>query len=122
GVSVVSIARLRYVYANPAWLRFFGRTSQDMLSVDPYNFLMEATHPDDFPQDRLEFQRLVDGEVDSYTLTKRFIRNSGEVRWSLITINATRAPDRRLEYVVCHLVDIHEQKLQEQASRELEDR
>ena len=55
-------------------------------------------------------------------MSKRFIRKSGEVRWALITINATRAPDRRLEYVVCHVVDIHEQKLQEQSSRELEDR
>ena len=65
GVGVVSVERVRYVYANPAWLRFFGRSSEEMLSVDPYKWLIEASHVDDFPRDRLEFQRLVDGEIDS---------------------------------------------------------
>jgi two-component system cell cycle sensor histidine kinase/response regulator CckA len=81
-----------------------------------------VTYTDDFPQDRAEFQRMVDGEIDAYRLTKRFIRKNGEVRWALVTINAVRAPDRRMEYVASHLVDIHEQKIQEQSSHELEDR
>jgi PAS domain S-box-containing protein len=122
GVSVVSLAQVRYVYVNAALAGFFGCSVDEMLSADAYRFLIDATHPEDFPRDRVEFQRLVDGEIDSYRLTKRFIHRSGEVRWALVAISAVRAPDRTLDYVVSHLVDIHEQKLQEQSSRELEDR
>jgi PAS domain S-box-containing protein len=118
GVSVVSLVQVRYVYVNPALARFFGYSADEMLRADPYRFLMDVTHPEDFPRDRAEFQRLVDGDIDSYRLTKRFIQRSGDVRWALVAISAVRAPDRTLDYVVSHLIDIHEQKLQEQSSRE----
>jgi two-component system cell cycle sensor histidine kinase/response regulator CckA len=122
GVSVISLPQARYLYANAELCRFFGYSKEEIFASDPYQFVINATHPEDFSRDRVEFQRLVDGTIDSYRLTKRFIHPGGEVRWALVAISAVRTPDRRIDYVVSHLIDISDQKREEQSRLELEDR
>jgi PAS domain S-box-containing protein len=122
GVSVISTTYARYVYMNANMAQFFGYPIEEVLAVDPYKFILDVTYPEDFARDRAEFQRLVDGEIDGYRITKRFVRKNGDVRWAMISISAVRGEDRQLEYVVSNLVDVHEQKLQEQSHAELEER
>jgi PAS domain S-box-containing protein len=54
---------------------------------------MELTHPDDPARDIALVVRLVAGEIDGYSLDKRFIRKGGSVLWAQVSVNRVRRPD-----------------------------
>lgn len=47
----------------------------------------EITHPDDREYDKTQFERVVQGELPSYTLEKRYIRKDGSPIW--VNVNMT---------------------------------
>jgi PAS domain S-box-containing protein len=83
---------------------------------------LEMTHPDDIAADVAEFNRLVSGESDSYSLDKRLIRKDGTVVWVLLSVSCARAPDGRVEYFVAILRDIGKRKEAEELLRASERR
>jgi PAS domain S-box-containing protein len=68
-----------------------------------------VTHPDDHPADRQQSRRLLAGEIDSYTLRKRFIRADGTVLWGRLTVSPLRdrpgGPAIALIFVVQDITD-----------------
>ena len=46
----------------------------------------ELTHPDDIPVDTALFTRLLAGEIDEYTLEKRFLRKGGQVVFANLSV------------------------------------
>jgi PAS domain S-box-containing protein len=83
---------------------------------------MELTHPDDLAQDIAQVGRLVAGEIDGYSIDKRFIRKDGSVLSALVSVNCIRRSDGTLPYFVAILKDIGRRKQAEEALRESEAR
>jgi PAS domain S-box-containing protein len=75
----------------------------------------ELTHPDDVAADVAHFNRVVGGELDAYSLEKRFIRKDGETVFSTISVKCLRAPDGSVEYFMALLQDITERKAADEA-------
>ncbi|RJR40919.1 MAG: PAS domain S-box protein [Desulfobacteraceae bacterium] len=77
----------------------------------------ELTHPDDLAADVAQFNRVMAGEIEGYTIDKRFIRKGGEIIDSTISVRAMRLADGSVNYFVVLLQDITERK-REQEMRE----
>lgn len=82
----------------------------------------ELTHPDDLAADVAQFNRVMAGEIDGYSMDKRFIRKDGQVVDSTISVKCLRRPDGSIDHFVALLEDITERKRAEEALRESEER
>ncbi|MBV9959187.1 MAG: PAS domain S-box protein, partial [Acidobacteria bacterium] len=80
----------------------------------------ELTHPDDQAADLARFNRVLAGEIDGYTLDKRWIRKDGQVIDTTISVKALRSADGLVDYFVALLQDVTERKRMEEALRERE--
>jgi len=80
------------------------------------------THPDDLAADVACFSRLLSGEINTYTLEKRFFHKTGRQVYTVISVNAVRGPGSPVHYLVSLLEDITERKRAEQALRASEER
>ncbi len=68
------------------------------------------THPDDLAADVAQFEGVMAGEIDGYTLDKRWVRKDGFVIDSTISVKCVRARDGSVDYFVALLQDITERK------------
>ena len=83
--------------------------------------LFRQTHPDDADADRQAFRKQIAGDLDFYSLEKRFIRRDGRMIWISVRSSPVRDGDGRLLYVVRVVQDITERKEAEQRQRLLID-
>ena len=70
----------------------------------------ELTHPDDLQEDVLRFESVVRGEIDGYSLEKRFLRKDGTVVPVDLAVSCIRTPAGSVDYFVALLQDITERK------------
>jgi PAS domain S-box-containing protein len=80
----------------------------------------EVTHPDDFEPGWRQCQRLIQGEIKSFDLEKRYIRKDGHVVWAYL--NCSLVTDSKGEPVqfLAYIRDITEHKQTEQTLRDSE--
>lgn len=79
----------------------------------------EITYTEDWPAQVALAKRLVAGEIDSYTMEKRYIRKDGSLVWAQLTCSAVRL--ERL-YVVVIVEDINARKRAEDELRRAQER
>jgi PAS domain S-box-containing protein len=77
----------------------------------------EMTHPDDLAADLANFNRVMAGECDGYSLDKRWIRKDGGVIDSIAAAKCFRRADGSVDHFVGMVLDITERKRAEQAGR-----
>lgn len=74
----------------------------------------ELTHPDDLNTDLEQFRQVMAGEIEAYSLDKRFIRKDGECIWTRLSVKCVRLADGSVDYFSALLIDITERKIAEQ--------
>ena len=67
---------------------------------------VDLTHPDDLEADLTQFNRLLAGTADQYSLDKRFIRKNGEVIYATISARCVRHTEGSIDYFVALVQDI----------------
>lgn len=82
----------------------------------------ELTHPDDLAADVAQFNRMMAGEIDSYTLDKRWIRKDAQVVDSIVSATCVRRSDGSVDYFIGLLQDITRRKRAEERIQESERR
>jgi PAS domain S-box-containing protein len=107
----------RFLRVNEAICAITGYSRQHLLA----NKLFTHTHPDDTDPDREGFRKQVAGELEFYSVEKRFIRKDGRVIWLSVRSSPVRDAANRLLYVVRVVQDITERKAAEQRQRLLMD-
>ncbi len=75
----------------------------------------ELTYPDDLAADVAQFDRVLAGQIDGYTIDKRFVRKNGQVVNTTISVTAMRGADGAVEYFIALLQDITQRKRAEEA-------
>ena len=83
--------------------------------------LFRFTHPDDVDSDREAFRKQVAGELEFYSVEKRFVRKDGRTIWMSVRSSPVRDADGRLLYMVRVVQDITEGKVAEQRQKLLID-
>jgi PAS domain S-box-containing protein len=72
--------------------------------------LFSVTHPDDAITDQAQYRRQVAGDIESYTLEKRFIVPDGSYRWASVTSRSVTDAQGRFLYAVRVQQDITARK------------
>jgi PAS domain S-box-containing protein len=104
--------------ANAYLCELLGVSQEELLGQSVF----DLTHPEDVPVDRAQYARQVAGEIDGYSLKKRFRRRDGEHFWAAVTSRSVRDPQGRFLYAVRVQQDITEQlRGQEALARHIEE-
>lgn len=100
----------RYLRVNEQFIAITGYSREELLEL----CLVDITHPDDVGLDLERFRHQVAGELDAYTLEKRYIRKDGHVVW--IEVASSRVDDdkKRPLYAIRVVRDISERRRWEQ--------
>ena len=77
----------------------------------------EMTHPDDLGADVANFDRVLTGEIDGYSMDKRWIRKDGRIVDSVISVKCIRREDGSVDHFVALVHDITARKRAEEALR-----
>jgi len=80
----------------------------------------ELTHPADLAADVTNFDRVLAGEIDGYTLGKRWICKDGRIIDSIISVKCVRNAKGQVDYFVAMLQDVTKSKAAARALRESE--
>ncbi len=115
GIGRVSFTDARWIDANDAFCRMLGYSPEEMRAT-PWP---EITHPDDLDLDLIPFRRMAAGELDSYSVEKRFIHKEGRHVWVQLTLSLVRDAKGRPDYEVAIIEDITGRKKTEEDLRRL---
>jgi PAS domain S-box-containing protein len=111
GMARVSFSSETFVEANEALCALLGRTRQELTSMPWPQF----THPDDVELDLVPFRRMAAGEIDAYTVEKRFIHRDGHAVWARLSLSLVRDADGRPDYEIAIVEDATDRVRQQQA-------
>ncbi|MBD0253760.1 MAG: PAS domain S-box protein, partial [Rubrobacter sp.] len=95
------------------WLRV-NRRLGEIVGYEPEELLkttfQDITHPDDLEGDIEQMGRLLKGELQTYTLEKRYLRRDGLVVWVNLTVSLVRDSSGEPAYFIAVVEDISERK------------
>lgn len=112
GISIVSPDG-RWLEVNSAMCELVGYSKAEMQQ----RTIQDLTHPDDLEKDLALARRLLNGEIRSYQLEKRYIRKDGRAVTVLLTRSLLRDDHGKPVYFIAQIEDISERKMaQEQLS------
>ena len=112
GFAITSVEK-GWIEVNDRLCEIFGYPREELVTLT----WTEITHPEDIERDVAQFNRIIDGISESYSLDKRFIRKDGSVIYASTSVCCVRKPDRTINYFVALVQDITDRK---RAEAELE--
>jgi two-component system, cell cycle sensor histidine kinase and response regulator CckA len=105
----------RWIQVNQALCELVGFSRDELLAKT----FQDITHPDDLDAD-LEFVRqMLDGQIRTYEMEKRYLRKDGHVVWVLLNVSLIEDSARRPLYFISQVQDISERKRAEQLEEQL---
>lgn len=108
----------RWIRVNPKMAEITGYTVEELVSQS----FRDLTVDDDLQRNVELHEKLISGEIDSYTLQKRYRRKDGELIWVQVTPSLARRGDGAPDFYISVIEDIDEMKRAELALQESEAR
>jgi two-component system, cell cycle sensor histidine kinase and response regulator CckA len=105
-----------WVAVNDRLCQYFGYSREELDQTD----WAKLTYPDDLAADLRQFHRMLAGEIESYSLEKRFVRKDKAVVWAHIAVGCVRKADGTVDLVCGCLQDITDRKNEEERRRKAE--
>lgn len=106
GMAIVS-ASGEFERVNPAMSTLLGRDEPTLMA----STWQELTHPEDLDIDLQLVQEVIDGTRETYRLTKRYLKPSGEIVWADLTVSGVRDEEGHLRHFVSQITDISDSVL-----------
>ena len=89
-------------------------SAQSMLGYEDYELnnihYAQITHPDDLEQDNRYVQQLLDGEIDTYQMQKRYIHKNGENLPVLLSVSLVHDQEGSPLHFISQMMDLSEKK------------
>jgi PAS domain S-box-containing protein len=115
---------IAHVGLDGQWLRVNQRLC-DIVGYDREELLKltfaDITHPDDIDDDWARAHALLRGELNTYTLEKRYVRKDGSPVWISLTVSILRDETGKPQNFISIVEDISTRKATEEALRRSED-
>ncbi|KPV54421.1 hypothetical protein SE17_03855, partial [Kouleothrix aurantiaca] len=92
GMAIASPSRY-FLNVNNQLCTILGYAREELLQRE----WSSLTHPDDLPDDIVQLQRVLGGEIDSFSRDKRFLHKNGRVIYALVSVKAMRRADGTAE-------------------------
>ena len=115
GITIYS-PRNGWLEANDTFCNMLGYSREELFSLR----FKDITHRDDIEEDKKLYQRLLAGDIDNYSLDKRFIDKHGGTLHARVSIDGIRDATGAWKYFIAFVSDITEQRRMEQALFESE--
>jgi hemerythrin-like metal-binding protein/PAS domain S-box-containing protein len=105
GLTITSLEK-GWIYANTSICEMLGYSLEELKNLS----WAELTYPDDLAADVEQFEQLLAGKIDGYTIDKRFIRKDSTILYAFISVTARYKTDGSIDQIVATLQDITERK------------
>jgi len=99
----------RFLEVNDRFCAIAGYPRSELLDLG----FREITHPDDLDSDVAQADALLAGEIDTYTMEKRYLTKTGEAVWINLTVSLVRTEAGEPDYFVSIAEDINYRKAAE---------
>ena len=116
GMALSSPESKRWMKCNDRLCEILGYPREELVNMT----WVEMTHPDDLATNIAEFERVLRGDSEGYTIDKRFIRKDGVVVFTTLNAKCVRHRDGTVDFFITTVDDITERKRVEEALQESE--
>ena len=106
-----------FLRINRKFCDIVGYSHDEMLSRN----LKDITHPDDLDADLDNVQQVLEGEIDTYSMNKRYYHKDGPIVWINLTVSLVLDEVGEPDYFVSVIQDISERKKTEETLRQNRD-
>ena len=117
GMALVSTEG-QWLQVNKALCRFLGYTPEQLRSLT----FQQLTYPEDLHLDLEHLDRLIQGDINNYSLEKRYYTSKGEIVWALLAVSVVRHTDGSPLYFIAQIEDISDLKHTEWMNKRLMER
>jgi len=117
GIGLIDFYR-RTTMTNSALRRMLGYSPEEFAAMS----WAEYTHPDDIEPNIVLSHQLAAGDIEHFTMEKRFLRKQGGYLWADLTVSLVRDADGNPDYEIGMTLDITERKRLESDLRAAEER
>lgn len=108
----------QWLQVNKALCRFLGYSQDELRELT----FQQLTWPEDLHNDLEKLQQLVNGEIRSYSMEKRYYTRGGDVVWALLAVSVVRHTNGTPLYFISQIEDINDLKTAEQINKRLMER
>lgn len=105
GESLVSLEG-KWLKVNPALCKLLGYSEGELLKLD----FQTITHPEDLGLDLSNVQAMLDDEIQSYQMEKRYFHRKGLVVWVELNVSMARDENGKKLFFISQIQDITQRK------------
>lgn len=105
GLAVVDV-KGKFIDVNKTLCSILGYKKEELIKKT----FQEITHPDDLETDLDYMKKMLDGEIDTYQMEKRYFDKDGNIVWAVLTGTIVKNIDGSPDYFIAQIQDITEIK------------
>ncbi len=106
----------KLTYANRKFCEMLGYTSDEIQDKT----VSDVTYSVDRGLQREKYQKVLSGEIESFSLEKRYITKNGDILWGHVSVSVVRDSNHRIKHDIVIVQDITEKRKTEKALQESE--
>ncbi len=109
GKALVSTSG-KWLKVNKALCEFLGYREKELLKKT----FQDLTHADDLEKDLKYVEKMLNSEIKTYQMEKRYLHKKGHYVWALLSVSMVPETAHHSPFFISQIVDIHEMKLAKQ--------
>jgi len=117
GISLVSLGSGKWLEVNNAMCDMVGYSKEELLEMKNH-----ITHEDDIGMEMDLARRIIEGEIKTFTIEKRYRHKQGKIIWALLSVSAVRNKKGQPLYFILQAQDITKKKKLEEDLKERDER
>jgi PAS domain S-box-containing protein len=110
GMALVALDG-RWLQVNRALCNIVGYSKEELEATT----FQAVTHPDDLESDLTLLRQLLEGEISTYRMEKRYLHKQGHIVWIVLSVSLVRQSNGEPQHLISQMQDITEQKKAEEA-------